>query len=210
MMDDGVRHDGHPKGIMSTSTIDRTAETSVPVLDVLAARWSPRAYEAAAPIDEDKLTAALEAARWSPSAYNGQPWRFAVARRGSRLHADIVATLIGFNQTWAASAGALVVAIAETVDQQGRIITHAAYDLGQAVAHLTVQAHHDGLFVHQMSGFDAAAVATRIGLEERFTPLTVLAIGELGDSSTLSDQLREREHAPRSRRPLAETVIESV
>ncbi len=192
---------------MSTPTIDRTAETSVPVLDVLAARWSPRAYEDTAPIDEDKLTAALEAARWSPSAYNGQPWRFAVARRGSALHDDIVATLIGFNQTWATSAAALVVAIAETTDERGKAITHAAYDVGQAVAHLSVQAHHDGLFVHQMSGFDAAAVAARLGLESRFAPLTVIAIGELGDSSLLSEQLREREHAPRIRRALAKTIV---
>lgn len=195
---------------MSTSTIERTAETSVPVHEVLAARWSPRAYDAGTAIDEDKLTAALEAARWSPSAYNGQPWRFVVARRGNALHTDIITSLIGFNQTWATSAGALVVAVAETADDQGRVITHAAYDVGQAVAHLTVQAHHDGLFVHQMSGFDAAAVTARIGLEERFTPITVLAVGELGDPATLSDQLREREVAPRIRRPLAETVIASV
>ncbi|HCS60426.1 MAG TPA: nitroreductase [Microbacterium sp.] len=195
---------------MSTPLLDRTAETSVPVHEVLAARWSPRAYEAATPIDEDKLTAALEAARWSPSAYNAQPWRFVIARRGSALHTDIVESLIGFNQTWATSAGALIVAVAETVDDQGRVITHAAYDVGQAVAHLTVQAHHDGLFVHQMSGFDVAAVAARIALEERFTPLTVLAIGDLGDPSTLSDQLRERETAPRTRRALTETVIAST
>lgn len=195
---------------MSTSTLDRIAETSVPVHEVLAARWSPRAYASDAPIDEEKLTAALEAARWSPSAYNGQPWRFAVARRGSGLHAEIVDTLIGFNQTWAPAAGALVVAIAETTSAEGRVITHAAYDLGQAVAHLTVQAHHDGLFVHQMSGFDAETVASLLGLERRFTPMSVLAIGELGDPSTLSEQLQERETAPRARRSLAETVIASV
>lgn len=211
MLDDGVRGNGHtPKGIMNASTIDRTAETSVPVLDVLAARWSPRAYATAAPIDEDKLTAALEAARWSPSAYNGQPWRFAIARRGGALYTEVVAALIGFNQTWAPSAAALVIAIAETVDNQGRPITHAAYDLGQAVAHLTVQAHHDGLFVHQMSGFDAAAVTDLIGLEPHFAPMTILALGELGDASGLPDQLREREHAPRTRRPLADTVIASA
>lgn len=195
---------------MSTPLLDRTAETSVPVHEVLAARWSPRAFDTNTAIDEDKLTAALEAARWSPSAYNGQPWRFVVARRGSALHTDIVATLIGFNQTWATSAGALIVAIAETADAQGKAITHAAYDVGQAVAHLTMQAHHDGLFVHQMSGFDVAAVAARTGLESRFTPLTVLAIGELGDASTLPDQLRERESAPRVRRPLSQNVIASA
>lgn len=195
---------------MSTSTIDRTADTSVPVNEILTGRWSPRAYESTTPLDEDKLTAALEAARWAPSAYNGQPWRFVIARRGSELHADIVASLIGFNQTWAPAAAALIVAIAETADENGKVITHAAYDVGQAVAHLSVQAHHDGLFVHQMSGFDAAAVAARLELEERFVPTTVLAVGDLGDASALPDALQERERAPRTRRPLAETVIVSA
>ncbi|WP_300267229.1 nitroreductase family protein [Microbacterium sp.] len=195
---------------MSTSTIERIADTSVPVNEILTARWSPRAYEATTALDEDKLTAALEAARWAPSAYNGQPWRFVIARRGTALHADIVASLIGFNQTWAPAAAALIVAIAETADENGTVITHASYDVGQAVAHLSVQAHHDGLFVHQMSGFDADAVATRLELEERFAPTTVLAIGDLGDASVLSDALQERERAPRTRRPLAETVIASA
>lgn len=195
---------------MSTSTIERTADTSVPVNEILTARWSPRAYEATTTIDEDKLTAALEAARWAPSAYNGQPWRFVIARRGTELHADIVASLIDFNKTWAPAAAALIVAIAETADANGEVITHATYDLGQAVAHLSVQAHHDGLFVHQMSGFDAAAVAARLELEERFVPTTVLAVGDLGDASALPDALQERERAPRTRRPLAETVIASA
>src|SRR5690606_15727707 len=50
-------------------------------------------------------------------------------------------------------------------------------------------------------------VAARLGLESRFAPLTVIAIGELGDSSLLSEQLREREHAPRIRRALAKTIV---
>ena len=192
---------------MSIPTIARTAETSVPVIDALAARWSTRAFHAETPIDEDKLAAALEAARWAPSAFNGQPWRFAVARRGSELHQGIAATLSGFNQIWAPPAAALIVAIAEMESAEGRANTHAIYDLGQAVANLAVQAHHDGLFVHQMSGFDAAAAAGLLGLEDRFVPFTVIALGELGDASLLPENLRERETAPRERRPLSETVV---
>ena len=62
---------------------DRIAQTSTPISEVLANRFSPRAYDAAAAVDETKLVAALEAARWSPSAANTQPWRFIVARRGT-------------------------------------------------------------------------------------------------------------------------------
>lgn len=192
---------------MSAPVIDRTAPTDTPVLDVLAARWSPRAFDTANDIDETKLAAALEAARWSPSANNSQPWRFVVARRGTALHDQVHAALMGFNQEWAGNAAVLLVAIAETATADGQPLSHAVYDLGQAVAHLSVQAHHDGLFVHQMSGFDGDGIAALTGLEPRFVPMTVIALGEYGDATVLPEVLQERETAPRERRALSETVV---
>ena len=44
---------------MSTPVIDRTAPTEHPVLDVLAGRWSPRAYDAENSIDDAKLNLSL-------------------------------------------------------------------------------------------------------------------------------------------------------
>lgn len=195
---------------MSIPVLDRAARTEHPVLDVLANRWSPRAFDAENAIDEAKLASALEAARWSPSAANCQPWRFIVARRGSALHHGIHASLKGFNQAWAGDAAVLIVAVAETASEDGTPITHAAYDLGQAVAHLSVQAHHDGLVVHQMSGFVAEQIRELTGLDERFVPMTVVALGELGDAGTLPEPLQQREVAPRVRRPLNETVLLSA
>lgn len=195
---------------MSTSTLERTASTSVPVLDVLAARWSPRAFDPSSPIDEDKLTAALEAARWAPSASNTQPWRFIVARRGTDLHAAIEGALMGFNREWAGAAQVLIAAFAEEADADGNPHPWAQYDLGQAVAHLSVQAHADGLFVHQMGGVERDALRALPGVEDRFTPVSVIALGELGDATALSEKLQQREAAPRVRRPLAETVIASA
>lgn len=206
----GSAHVLTPKGIMSTPTIERTAETSVPVLDVLSARWSPRAFDAETPIDEDKLAAALEAARWSPSASNTQPWRFIVARRGTELHAKIDAALMGFNREWAGSAAVLIAAFAEQTDAEGNPLRWAQYDLGQAVAHLSIQAHSDGLFVHQMGGVERDQLAALDGVEERFAPISVIALGDLGDASAMSEKLQQREAAPRTRRPLAETIIASA
>jgi len=185
----------------------RTADTSVPLLPALAERWSPRAFDATTPIDEDMLRAALEAARWSPSAGNSQPWRFIVARRGSEAFDTIVANLQGFNQAWAGSAGALIVAVAETVDPEGKERRWATYDLGQAVAHLTIQAHHDGLHAHQMGGFDAEGLRAAFELDEGFVPVSVTALGTLGSADALPDVLRQREVAPRTRRPLEDVVV---
>ncbi|MFJ4254450.1 nitroreductase family protein [Microbacterium sp. NPDC090003] len=195
---------------MSTPTLVRTAPTEHPVLEVLAERWSPRAFDAENAIDEAKLAASLEAARWTPSANNSQPWRFIVARRGTALHAQVVDSLVGFNQAWAVNAAVLVVAVAETATEDGTPITHALYDLGQAVAHFSVQAHHEGLLVHQMSGFDPEAVREFADLEPRFSAVTVFAVGEFGDVTALPEVLQQRETAPRVRRPIAETVILSA
>jgi hypothetical protein len=194
----------------SLSTVDRFAQTDSPVLPVLAARWSPRGFDADAPIDELKLASALEAARWSPSAGNTQPWRFIVARRGTDAFERIVANLRGFNSAWAGRAGALVVAVAETATADGTPMPFAAYDLGQAMAHFSVQAHHDGLHVHQMGGIESDGLRAAFGFEERFVPLTVSAVGTLGGFDSLPEALQERELAPRLRRPLAESVVVSA
>ena len=190
-----------------TLTADRAAETSTPIHPVLAERFSPRAYDTSTPIDETKLTAALEAARWSPSAANTQPWRFIVARRGTPEFDTIVADLMGFNQFWAANAGALIVGLTRRVDAEGRPMRWAQYDLGQALAHLSVQAHHDGLHVHQMGGILVDELRAAFGIADDFEILSVTAVGVLGDVDDLPENTRERELAPRQRLPLDELLI---
>jgi nitroreductase len=186
---------------------DRTAQTSTPINEVLANRFSPRAYDSDVAVDETKLVAALEAARWSPSAANTQPWRFIVARRGTPEFDTIVANLMGFNQVWAVNAGALIVGLAENVNAEGQPMRWAQYDLGQALAHFSVQAHHDGLHVHQMGGFEVDGIRSAFGVEDRFEPISITAVGLLGDVETLPENTRDRERAPRTRRPLDEILI---
>ncbi|MEO2134547.1 nitroreductase [Microbacterium laevaniformans] len=182
------------------------ADTDAPILDVLAERWSTRIFDPATPIDEDALASALEAARWAPSANNTQPWRFVVARRGSAAHAQIVDALMGFNQSWAADAAALVV-FASAAALDGKPLPWAAYDTGQAAAHFTVQAHASGLHTHQMGGFDRDAIAAAFGFGDDLVAVTVMAVGALGDIDAAPEALRERELAPRARRPIAESLI---
>ncbi|WP_283248405.1 nitroreductase family protein [Leucobacter allii] len=185
----------------------RTAQTSAPVIDTLAERWSPRAFDAQHTFPEGALRGVLEAARWAPSANNTQPWRFIVARRGGETFATIAATLAGFNQAWAGSAAALIVNVAEVADAEGNARPWAEYDLGQAVAHLSVQATAEGFHVHQMGGFDRAAISAAFELDERLVPISITAIGELGSADALPEVLRERELAPRERIELDDLVL---
>lgn len=185
----------------------RHADTDAPLITALVERWSPRAYDPAAELSDGDVRTMLEAARWAPSANNVQPWRFIVARRGTEAFTTVHDALMGFNQAWADSAAALVVNIAEVADEAGKPRPWAKYDLGQAVAHMSVQAQHDGLHTHQMGGFDAARLAEAFGLREGLEVVSITAVGKVGDASALPEPLREREVAPRSRKPLDELVI---
>lgn len=185
----------------------RSAQTSTPVLPALAERWSPRAFNASHEFPEGALRGMFEAARWAPSASNTQPWRFILARRGSESFAKIEAQLAGFNKVWAGTAAALIVNVAETADAEGNARPWAEYDLGQAVAHLSVQAQSEGFHLHQMGGFDRAGIAAAFSLEERMLPISITAVGEIGSADTLPEPLRERELAPRSRFDLDELML---
>ncbi len=191
------------------AVLNKTATTNYPIHPLLAERWSPRAF-ADQPIPADVLGSLLEAARWAPSSRNEQPWRFVVVRREDEAaHARMVEVLSGNNRLWAGRAPLLIVGIAKkTVSQSGAPNSHAWYDLGQAVAHLSVQASAAGLHVHQMGGFDRTKAQVVLEIPDDFDPVVTIAVGYLGDLADLPEQLQARETAARSRRPLQESVFD--
>jgi nitroreductase len=186
---------------------DRTADTDAPVLDVFAERWSTRIFDSSEPLDEAAFASALEAARWAPSASNTQPLRLIVARRGSDAHAQVFDALMGFNQAWAGDAAALVVFVADTLREDGQPLPWAIYDTGQAAAFFTIQAHAGGLSTHQMGGFSAEKISADFGLDDRYHPVAVMAVGAFGDPDLADEAILARESAPRTRRPIAETLL---
>lgn len=176
------------------------------LIDVLEQRWSPRAFSRTQVLDEKTLGPAFEAARWSPSSGNSQPWTFIVGFRGDEVFQTIVATMASGNQVWAEHAGAVVANVASVVDAEGNPQSHAIYDLGQAVAHFSVQATAEGLMVHQMSGFDAQQLGRDLALDSSQRVVTLMAVGSMGDPTELPEKLQEREAKPRVRKPLSEIV----
>ncbi|MEQ9086973.1 MAG: nitroreductase family protein [Pontimonas sp.] len=176
------------------------------VMDVLEQRWSPRAFDRDEVLDENRVGPAFEAARWSPSSGNSQPWTFMVGFRGDDVFQTIVGTMASGNQVWAEHAGAVVANIASVVDAEGNPQSHAVYDLGQAVAHFSVQATAEGLMVHQMGGFDAQTLGRELELDSSQRVVTLMAIGSMGDPAELPEKLQLREAQPRSRKSLSEIV----
>jgi nitroreductase len=193
--------------LSTDTTTTRTASTSVPIMHELAERWSPRSFDAEATISDAQLTSLLEAARWAPSASNHQPRRFVVARRGTHLFDVIVDALVGFNAAWAFNASALIVGIAETSTVEGDKRPYAEYDLGQAFAHLSIQAHAEGLHTHQMAGVEWDKLTAAFDLTENLKPLVVTAVGTVAEADKLPEALAERETVPRTRLPLDELVL---
>ena len=57
---------------------DRPAQTSKPIHDLLARRWSPRAFDPNRPVTRDQLRTLLEAGRWAPSCNGDEPWRYLI------------------------------------------------------------------------------------------------------------------------------------
>ncbi|MGQ0843212.1 MAG: nitroreductase family protein [Sporichthyaceae bacterium] len=190
------------------TTIDRLAVTDADLQPLLAARWSPRGFDAGHALSDADLHALLEAARWAPSCANRQPWRFVVARRGEAAFERIVAHLAEGNRRWAPGASALLIAASVNVGPEGEDwLPWAHYDVGQAVAHLTVQAQALGLAVHQMAGFDPAGIAEEFSLPGDVQPLTAVAIGRFDAEADLPGDLREREFGPRLRLSVADLVL---
>lgn len=189
---------------------DHTTEKTFPLEAILETRRSPRAYSPDRVLDGTLLGPAFEAARWSPSSGNSQPWSFVVGFRGDDVFTTLANTLASGNKVWADQASALVANIARMESDEGKALSHSVYDLGQAVAHFSVQAMAGGLFVHQMGGFDADALATALDLDARHRVVTVMTVGFLGVVEDLPENLQEREVAARVRKPLSHTVSGSA
>lgn len=185
------------------------AAADYPIHDLLRERWSPRAFSSR-PVEPEKLQRMLEAARWAPSSFNEQPWHFLIATRDDGENFQrVLAVLWEANRVWAQAAPVLMITVArKQFTRNGRPNLHARHDVGQAVAHMTFQATADGLFVHQMAGIDPEAARAAFAIPEDCEAVTAVAVGYGGDPSSLSEQLREMEVAPRKRRALKDFVFE--
>ncbi len=84
---------------------------------------------------------------------------------------------------------------------------HAFHDVGLAAANLVVQATSLGLVVHLMAGILPDKAREVFGIPEGHEAVTGIALGYPGDAAKLDEKLRQREQAPRSRKPLAEFVF---
>jgi nitroreductase len=158
---------------------ERVLVNAVPLHPLLAARWSPVTFDAAYEVPAAEVESLLEAARWAPSAGNSQPWSFVTGRRGDTVHTRLVAHLAGSSARWAPTASLLVANLCHrrVEDTDWDYSEFALYDLGQAVAHMTVQAQSLGLAARQFRAFDRAGLEAELGVPPHWEVTTLTAFG---------------------------------
>lgn len=185
--------------------VEKPAKMDIPIHDLLARRWSPRAFDAQ-PVDADLLRTLFEAARWAPSSNNEQPWRFIVASKNHEVDWNrLFNCLAEGNQKWAVRAPVLMLSVASMhFADDGKPNRHAFHDMGLATENLVLQATASGLVAHQMAGFDVEKARVDLRIPAGYEPVAMIAIGYPGNPDILPERLRERELRPRSRRPIGE------
>ncbi|WP_203236615.1 nitroreductase family protein [Nocardia panacis] len=146
----------------------------------LARRFSPVRFDPSVVVDSGQVDTLLDAARRAPSAGNSQPWMFVVGLRGDEVHSRIVPHLARSSARWAPAAALLVinlaqVRVADMPDWEYSEFAH--YDLGQAVAHMTVQGLAIGLDAHQFRAFDREAVAAEFAVPSHWEVTSMTAFG---------------------------------
>ncbi|WP_018723851.1 nitroreductase family protein [Salinispora fenicalii] len=172
---------------------------------LIAFRWSPRSFDPAAELGPTEVDLLLEAARWAPSAANRQPWRFALGHRDDDTWKRIMVNLPKREQRWAGRASLLL--LAAHLAPAAEPAEETAYDLGQAVAQLTMQATALGLHTRQLRELDRAGLTTELELPADLRPAVVIAIGRLGNPLDLPADLIEAETGLRRRHPVADLLL---
>jgi nitroreductase len=182
----------------------KIATTEVPINDVIAQRWSPRAFDSSYIITSDEIKSLFEAARWAPSCYGEQPWQFILFdKEDATAWASALNCLSVGNQNWAMDASILIVVCANKIfNHNNEPNRWSHYDTGAAAENICLQATSIGLSAHQMGGFDQDKVRSLSNIPTKFDILACMVVGKNLDESKLSKVQKDKEGQVRSRKQL--------
>ena len=163
-------------------------------LEIARTRQSCRAYDAARPVEEEKLLACLEAARLAPSACNAQPYHITVAQGVAGEAVGAATRSMGMNGFTREVPVFLV--ISETAYNRtasvGSKVEHQDYrsvDIGIAAAYLTAEAQTQGLSTCILGWFDSKKLRQLLDLKGE--PRLVIALGYARTGDPLRSKKRK-------------------
>ena len=191
---------------------DRMANTSVSIHELLARRWSPRAYDVTRTVSREQLSSLLEAARWAPSCNGDEPWRYLIwdRARDPAGFEKAFECLSENNKKWVKNVPLLLLSCAGSVfGHSGKANRYAQHDTGAASVCLALQGVALGLAVHQMGGYDAAKARAAFAIPGEYTPMAMIAVGYQASSpDVLDEETKAKELRPRARKPLPALFFE--
>ena len=170
--------------------------------EIALSRQSCRNYDGEREVENEKITAMLEAARLAPSACNGQPYHFTVCR-GETARAVAEAVMgMGMNK-FAADAPVMIVISEEDYVKSAAFGAkvkkndYRSIDIGIAVAYLTAEAEEVGLSTCILGWFDDGRIREICGLDKPVRLVVTVGYAKEGD--------KKRE---KNRKELSELVSE--
>ena len=190
---------------------ERRAQTSVAIHDLLARRWSPRAFDPERQVSREHLASLLEAARWAPSCNGDQPTRYLIweKRRDPEGWQKAYDCLSENNRKWVKNVPLLMLSCAGSVfAHNGKPNRYGPHDTGAASVSMAFQATALGLIVHQMGGYDAAKARAAFAVPEEYTPMAMIAVGYQASPDILDEETKAKELRARSRKPISELFFE--
>lgn len=169
-------------------------------MEIAEIRQSCRSYDEARPVEEEKLTAILEATRLAPSACNGQPYHFTVCRGQSAK--EVAAATMGMGMNKFAPQAPVCIVVSEepyvksaAVGARLKKNDYRSIDIGIAVAYLTAEAAAQGLSTCILGWLDDEKIRSICSLTQPVRLVITLGYAKEGD------KLR-----PKKRKDLGELV----
>ena len=157
-------------------------------------RQSCRSYDAARPVEEEKLQAVLESARLAPSACNGQPYRLTVCTGENALKTAELCRGMGLNQ-FAVQAPVMIVVSEEEYVASAKLGSrlkgndYRSMDIGIVTAFITLEAAAQGLGTCIMGWFDDEKIREVCRLSHPVR--LVIALGYPGEKDVYREKKRK-------------------
>ena len=155
-------------------------------LEIARNRQSCRAYDSDRPVEEEKLSAILEAARIAPSACNGQPYKITVCRGQEAKDVAMSCRGMGMNKFAVQAPVCIVVSEMPYVKSaaMGAKVKNNDYrsiDIGIVTAYLTAEASAQGLSTCILGWLDDSKIRSICDLEHPVRLVITLGYAKEGD-----------------------------
>ena len=139
--------------------------------EIALTRQSCRSYDESREIEEEKLTAILEAARLAPSACNSQPYHFTVCT--GQTAKEVAAATQGMGMNKFSSQAPVLIVISEANYNKTAALgakvkgnDYRSIDIGIATAYLTAEATAQGLSTCILGWLDDEKIRKICGLKD--------------------------------------------